>query len=253
MNILITNDDGYNSPTLIALANKLSETHNITVVAPLEQQSGVSSALTFIRPLTKSLKNISDKFECYAVNGTPVDCVKLALSADVPKPDLVISGINQGRNTAINVLYSGTVGGAFEGAIAGIPSLAVSIDNHKAHHIDAAVLVTQKIIEKYYIGKTYSEVLILNINIPDVAISEMKGVRLTHIAPSIWADSYDKRIAPYGWEYFWFSGTFEYQEEDVLFDDGALRKGYVSISPMKIDFFNRTMFDELSTLNKKEH
>ena len=252
MKILITNDDGIASPSLIDLAEKLSEKHEITVVAPDTQQSGVSSAITFTKPLYIQGKKISEKFKAYSVNGTPVDCVKIAISSLVEKPDLVISGMNQGRNTAINVLYSGTVSGAFEGRIGGIPSLAVSIDSHRVTSTDTAVAVTEEIIDKYFNGKEYSEPLLLNVNIPDLPYDELKGYKLTRVAPSVWADSYEKRKAPYGWDYYWFAGTFDFQENDLRFDDGALRNGYVSVSPLKIDFFNESIFDELLTIEDKE-
>ncbi len=241
----MTNDDGVTSLSLIELAEKLSEKHEVTVVAPEAQQSGVSSAITFTQPLyVKKIKKY-EKIAVYSVNGTPVDCIKLAISSIVEKPDLVISGMNQGRNTAINVLYSGTVSGAFEGRIAGIPSLAVSIDSHRVEKNDAAIVITEEIIDKYFSGKQFSEPLLLNVNIPDLPLEEIKGYKLTRVAPSVWEDFYEKRQAPYGWDYYWFSGKFDFQENALRFDDGAIRNGYVSISPLKIDFFNGEVFDEL--------
>lgn len=253
MKILITNDDGYLSPTLNALAKKLSEKHNVFVVAPKEQKSGVSSAITFINPITFSKKEINDnRYECYAVDGTPADCVKLALSTLVKEPDLVISGINQGRNTAINILYSGTVGGAFEGYIAGIPSMAVSIDTHKAEHIDSAVEITIEIINKYLIGRTFSEIPLLNVNIPNLDIKDIKGTKITNVSSTVWKDVYEKRVAPYFWDYYWYAGRFDFEDNELNIDDGAIRNGYISITPLKLDFFNNKMYKELLIVSEEK-
>lgn len=248
LNILISNDDGYNSLGLSELSKELQEIANITIVAPKNQQSGVSSSLTFTRPIVTHSLTMNDNIVCHIIDGTPADCVKLALNNLLDEvPDLVISGINLGRNTAINILYSGTVGAAIEGYIKGIPSIAVSINNH--HHSDNlafASKITRTFIEKYIINKSFKTPPLFNINIPDLPEKEIKGFRFTKIANTRWEEFYEKRTAPYGWEYFWFAGKFEYKEDDTDTDDGALKNGYISVSPLKLDFLDNDLFNQLN-------
>lgn len=249
LNILISNDDGYNSVGIRALAKEFNKIANIIVVAPISQKSGVSNSFTFTQPLTVK-HHIIDNINYYAISGTPVDCIKIAMAELLDeKPDIILSGINSGRNTAINILYSGTLGAAMEGYLLGIPSAAISLDSgtNEEHYSDAAE-IAREVIEKYIINNNISEKLLLNINIPDVPKKEIKGIKLTKIASTIWEDIFEKRIAPFGWNYYWYSGKFEYLSKDTDSDDGAVKNKYVSVSPLKIDFFNDKIFNELSKI-----
>lgn len=249
MKILISNDDGFDSPGLKALAKAMTKYGEVIVAAPLKQQSGVSSSLTFTSPLNVIETNI-DGIKYYLINGTPVDCVKLAINRLLDeKPDIVLSGINLGRNTAINVLYSGTIGAAIEGYLLGINSAALSINSHiDSEFIDEVAGLAGEIIEKYLINKYYDKSILLNINIPNLPKSKINGVKITHIAPTKWDEVYEERIAPYGWKYFWFAGQFEYKDNDLNSDDGALKNDYISVSPIKIDFCNYDLLDELKKI-----
>lgn len=248
LNILISNDDGYNSVGIRALANEFSKIANITVVAPISQKSGVSNSFTFTQPITVNHK-IIDKINYYTISGTPVDCIKIAVAKLLDeKPDIILSGINSGRNTAVNILYSGTLGAAMEGYLMNIPSAAISLDSgtNDKNYADAAE-VAREVIEKYIINNKISENLLLNINIPDVPKEKIKGIKLTKIASTIWEDIFEKRQAPFGWDYYWYSGKFEYLNNDTTTDDGAVKNGFVSVTPLKIDFFNDKVYKELST------
>lgn len=245
LNILISNDDGYNSSGLLELSTALQSLGDVTVVAPKNQQSGVSSNLTFTSPLTAYEQILSNNVKCFIIDGTPADCVKLAVSQLLDtKPDIVVSGINHGRNTAINILYSGTVGAAIEGYLLGIPSIAVSINNHfLSEYLKDAAELTRDIIIDYLLKDDLKTTPLLNINIPDLPKDKIKGIKFTRIADTRWDELYEKRTAPYGWNYYWFAGKFEYKENEINTDDGALCNDFISITPLKIDFFDEALYN----------
>jgi 5'-nucleotidase len=253
LNILISNDDGYNSSGLLELSTALQSLGDVTIVAPKNQQSGVSSSLTFTTPLMAFEKTLDNNVKCYVIDGTPADCVKLAVSHLLDsKPDLVISGINHGRNTAINILYSGTVGGAIEGYLLGIPSIAVSINNHfHSEYLKDAAELTRDIIVDYILQQDSKTTPFLNVNIPDLPKEQIKGIKVTKIANTRWDELYEKRTAPYGWTYYWFAGKFEYKENDIDTDDGALRNDFISITPLKIDFFDEDLYKFYNSVKSK--
>ncbi len=252
LNILISNDDGYNSDGLLELSIALQSLGEVTIVAPKNQQSGVSSSLTFISPLMAYEKVLENGVRCFIIDGTPADCIKLAIGQLLDrKPDIVVSGINHGRNTAINILYSGTVGAAIEGYLLGIPSIAVSINNHfHSEYLKDAAELTRDIILDYLLNEEVKTTSFFNINIPDLPKDKIKGVKFTRIANTRWDELYEKRTAPYGWNYYWFAGKFEYKENDMDTDDGALRNDYISITPLKIDFFDESLYNFYNTNSK---
>lgn len=247
--IVITNDDGIDSKGLITLSKKMMEIGDITIFAPDQQQSAVSNALTIQRPLRVKKTHSDDRFLGYAINGTPADCVKLALNELIDyKPDLLISGINHGQNTSINILYSGTVSGAAEGMLLGIPSIAVSIDTHdpNADCSFAAEITSHiagKILENGLPTGTF-----LNINVPNLPATEVKGIKITKQGENIWKDRYDYRTDPWGRDYYWFAGSIEDDDTNEDSDLKALKEGYISVTPVKLDFTNYSATTQLKYL-----
>ncbi len=244
--ILITNDDGIDSKGIRQLAESLSKMGEVIVVAPDRQMSAVSNAVTIQNPLRVKKYRVSDAIVGYAVTGTPADCAKLGINAICErKPDLVVSGINHGQNNAINVLYSGTVGGAVEGMLAEIPSMAISVGSHDVDYdcetaAEYALELAQKML-KLNIPKG----TLFNVNVPAVEKDKIKGIRYTEQSPAIWQDSYEKRKDPFGREYYWFSGRYEENLQNTDTDDYALFNNYVSVTPIKMDFTDKVFLSEL--------
>ena len=251
MEILISNDDGIDSNGLFELANKFKELGNVTVVAPLQQMSATSHSLTTITPLRIKHFYRNNKFFGYAVNGTPADCVKLAIiSLMDKKPDIVISGINYGRNTGINILYSGTIAAAVEGFLMGIPSFAVSLTTHNtkkeaATAAEYAFQIVQKILKE-----KITENLILNINIPAIPAENIKGIKITKLANSYWDDKYEKRVDTFHQEYYWFNGKYIYDKENIKTDDAVIEEGYIAVTPLQYSFTNYQQMEILKILER---
>jgi len=250
LKILVTNDDGIDSPGIYALANAMKELGDVVVAAPDRQQSAVGHALTIARPLRKtSVRRNGDLFG-YAIDGTPSDCVKIALSSLLDfTPDLVVSGINHGQNTAINILYSGTVAAATEGMLAGIPSIAVSLASHDLKMDCGAAAKYAKIIAKNLIESKLPPNFLLNVNIPAIAEKEILGIKIVKQSEAHWLDNYEKRNDPFGREYYWFAGEYRTMKEEVENDDEALEKGYVTVTPVH---FELTKYDMLKKLKSFE-
>ena len=259
MKILVCNDDGIDSQGIYCLVESLKEIGTVTVVAPLKEQSAVGHAITMQIPLrvTKSYKD--GKFFGYAVNGTPADCIKIGIRNIMKEPpDLVVSGINHGSNTAINIIYSGTVSAAREAAIMDIPSMAVSVTNHEVTDFRFAAKVT-KLLAKELAGKDIPKGTLLNINVPDVPEEDIAGMILTKQGKSKWDDIYEQRIDPYGKDYFWLTGNLMEVDTEIETDQVAVKKNYVSISPIHFDLTDYETFDKMKKwnlehlLNGKKH
>lgn len=235
MNILISNDDGIDSPGIFALAQELKKFANVTVVAPQSQMSAMGHALTINRPLRIHEFNRKNELFGYSVDGTPADCVKVALShvLDI-KPDLVVSGINHGKNTAVNILYSGTVSAASEGMLTGIPSIAFS---HDSHSYDRDMTIPARyagiIVKALTKNNNLPKKSLYNVNIPDLPFDHIKGIKVVRQGESVWQDSFDERTDPFGQKYYWFSGNYQHIDKDPESDDEALKLGYVTLSPLK--------------------
>jgi 5'-nucleotidase len=243
--ILITNDDGIFAPGLYALYESLRAIAEVTVVAPDSERSAVGHAITISDPLRVSPFEKFGKFFGHAVNGTPADCVKIAYFALLDrKPDLVISGINYGSNTGINVIYSGTVSAATEASILGIPSFAISlttfIDADFTYAAKFAAQLVPILLENGLPKGTF-----LNVNVPNVPESEIRGVAITRMGMSIYNDKYDKRIDPRNRVYYWLTGSKINNEEDEATDDGAIEKNMVSITPIHYDLTNHGYLEAL--------
>ena len=250
--ILITNDDGINAPGIEILKNSLENIGEVIVVAPDTQRSAVSSALTISKPLRVNKFYKNGMFFGYSVDGNPTDCVKLALSNLLDrKPDLVVSGINHGKNTSINVLYSGTVAGATEGILAGINSIAISYSSHALNtDLDFSgqycLTLARNLLNNHQRRK-----VLLNVNVPNLPTDEVKGVRLTRLSSSKWNDRYERRHDPFGNEYYWFAGEYQITEADIDTDDGAVEAGYISVSPISLNLYDNMILNngEFAELN----
>lgn len=240
MNILISNDDGYLAPGLHALAEVLSEFAKITVVAPDSNRSGASNALTLDRPLF--VEQASNGF--YHVNGTPADCVHIALTSlmDV-KPDLVVSGINQGQNLADDTLYSGTVAAATEGYLFGVPSIAFSQVDKGWSHLDAAAQVAAKLIKRGFaeLGQCY----LLNVNIPNLPLNQIAGVCKTRLGKRHVSEPVIQMTDPKGKNMYWIGPPGGICDGGLGTDFDAVSNRYVSVTPLQIDL---THFAQLKNL-----
>jgi len=247
--ILVSNDDGIDSPGIFALVKSLSQIGEVVVVAPDRQQSAVGHALTMALPLRITKFRRNGEMFGYAINGTPADCVKIALSAILErKPDLVVSGINHGKNTSVNILYSGTVSAATEGMLVGIPSIAISLTNYKLDADCSIAAEYAKEISLKLLDNNHNLKILLNVNVPSIPKDEIKGIKITRHSNSFWKDKYEKRTDPFGRDYYWFSGEFKVDDENPDSDDAAVLSGYVSVTPLHFHFTNENLIPELKFL-----
>jgi 5'-nucleotidase len=245
----VTNDDGIHSPGIYALAQSLKEIGEVTIIAPESEQSAVGHSITMQTPLrvTKSFKD--GKFFGYAINGTPADCVKIGIRNIMKEtPDLVVSGINHGSNTAINIIYSGTVSAAREAAIMDVPAMAVSVTNHAVTDFRFAAKVTA-MLAKEFAGKDIPLGTLLNVNIPDVAEDEIAGILLTKQGKSKWDDVYEHRVDPQGRDYYWLKGSLLEVDKEMDTDQIAVKNNYVSVSPIHFDLTDYDTFNKMKTWN----
>ena len=235
--ILISNDDGYQARGVQILARLLSQLGKVVAVCPDGPQSGKSMAITVNQPLrVRRLDNRGDGVEWYAVNGTPADCIKLAMHTILRdhRPDMVCTGINHGSNAAVNVLYSGTMGAAFEGCAFGIPSVGFSLDDHSADADFTPMLPYVEKIARTVLENGLPKGVCLNVNAP--ATPEIKGARLTVACNGYWSDEYAEHIDDEGKPYYWLTGDFINSEPDNPdTDDAWMKKGYISIVPCATD------------------
>lgn len=249
MNILVSNDDGIDSPGIYALVKELKKIGNVIVVAPDRQQSAVGHSLTISSPLRATPFKRDGEMFGYAINGTPSDCVKLAISGLLDeKPDIVVSGINHGKNTAVNILYSGTVSAATEGMLSGIKSMAVSLDDHD---YDADMEPAAKIAAKLALELPKLELpdgTLLNVNVPNCSYEKIAGIKVVRHAESDWEDKFEQRKDPFGNPYYWFSGEYQAEKDSEGTDDFALHRDYVSVTPIHYDFTNYKALSQITYL-----
>jgi len=243
MHILLTNDDGYHAigvQTLYRTLRSLTE-HDISIVAPEGQRSAMGHSITLFQPLFITEHSLDDNQKGYAISGTPSDCVKIAVQGGlINKPDLIISGINQGSNLGTDVFYSGTVSAAMEGVILGIPSLAVSLASYEFIDFEPSAVYLAKNLD--YIVKNNQEGL-MNINFPGRPQSEWAGVKVTRLGKTIYDNVFERRVDPRGRIYYWQCGNrIEDLEEDT--DLRAIQEDFISITPMHSDL---TDFECLKT------
>ncbi len=245
--ICITNDDGYRSSGIAALIEMVRPYGDIVVVAPEEVQSGMSSALTIKVPIRLRKVESSDGLTVYACSGTPVDCVKLAMShVFTRKPDLLVSGINHGSNTSAAVIYSGTLGAAAEGTLYDIPSIGFSLNNHSwSADFTACIPYGRKIIDQV-LAHPFVKHTFLNVNFPALPYNEIKGIKLCRQNRGTWVEEFEKRVDPHGIDYYWMTGLFQNHEQEAGdADENAVQNGYVAVVPHQIDMTNYKELERL--------
>ncbi|MBR6049219.1 MAG: 5'/3'-nucleotidase SurE [Bacteroidales bacterium] len=247
--ILITNDDGFAAKGLRTLDEVAMEFGDVIVMAPEHNSSGKSHSLTTERPLRVREIKHTPGLDVYACDGTPVDCIKLASEYFCPrKPDLVLSGINHGSNSSINVLYSGTMGAVIEATALEIDAIGFSLLNHNPD-ADFSACVP---IARHIIGRVLEQGLplnvSLNVNIPRLPYDQLRGIRICHEAKAKWLDSFEQRTDPQGRPYWWLTGKFVCNDPPETSDEWALAHGYVSVVPIHPDFTHYPALDQLQNL-----
>lgn len=249
MRILVSNDDGIYSTGIRSLSEGLvKEGHEVYVVAPDRERSATGHSLTLHRPLrVDEVTHLDGVTKAYCTDGTPSDCVKFGVEAVMDdKPDLVLSGINHGPNMGSDILYSGTVSAAMEGAIFNIPSIALSLADHKAEDFTAAVIVTNKILSKIK-ELDFPPKTLINVNIPPLPISDIVGIQVAELGIRPYDDHFEKRVDPRGKVYYWLAGEAIEDEELPGTDVYAVRQNLVSITPITIHMTNDEMKTALSS------
>ena len=231
MRILLSNDDGYFAPGLQALADALTGLGETVVVAPEQNRSGASNSLTLDRPLF--LKKAANGF--YFVNGTPTDCVHLAVTGMLDSlPDIIVSGVNNGANMGDDTIYSGTVAAATEGYLLGIPSIAVSLTSFDGNHFDTAGRVVRELVERF-IRQPFLEPVLLNVNVPDIPYEQLKGTEVTRLGRRHKAESVVKMLSPRNETVYWVGAAGAAADAGPGTDFNAIERGCVSITPLQID------------------
>ncbi len=231
MRILLSNDDGYLAPGLAAMADALKTLGDVVVVAPDRNRSGASNSLTLDRPL--HLRRAGNDF--YYVNGTPTDCVHLAVTGFLEhQPDIVVSGINLGANMGDDTIYSGTVAAATEGYLLGLPSIAISLASFAGRHFDTAAGIARDYVERF-IRNPFPEPVLLNINVPDVPHELLRGTRVTRLGRRHKAEPAVKSISPRNETVYWVGAAGLAADAGEGTDFHAVENGWVSVTPLQID------------------
>ena len=245
--IVVVNDDGVDAQGIRMLANVAQEFGRVVMIAPGGGRSGMSHAITFTMPLRMRRLHAAPDFEIYKASGTPADSVKLAvrhLLKDQPI-DLVVSGINHGSNTSANVIYSGTVAGAVEGCLSGIPSIAFSIVNYdKSCDFETAQIVARQMIASV-LEQGLPPHICLNVNIPNVAPDAIKGYKITRQAMNFWNEVIEMRADTANNPYYWMGGKIEEVDKGRDTDYWATAHNYISVHPLHIDWTSKKMMTEL--------
>ncbi len=245
MKILVTNDDGIYSSGIFSLWNIAKEFGDINVIAPISEKSAVGHGITISKPLYVKQIERNNGFKGLAVSGTPADCVKIGVkSLLASSPDLILSGINIGSNLGNNIIYSGTVAAAIEGATLNIPSIAISIDSFRPRNFSTSKIVVRKIMN-YIKNNTIPARTILNINIPDCEPNDLKGYKITVQGNQYFNDNFDKRTDPSGRDYYWMTGEIIDNDRELKYDGFAVSNGFASITPIHYMMTNTSFLDEL--------
>jgi 5'-nucleotidase len=233
--ILVVNDDGITAPGIKCLMDTMKEIGNVVVVAPDSPQSGMGHAITIGSPLRLDKVEIYEGIESYRCSGTPVDCVKLAVNKVFKgkKPDLCVSGINHGLNNSINILYSGTMSAAVEGAIESIPSIGFSLDDYTLQANFDHCLKYVKEIALQVLQNGLPASTLLNVNFPSTP--NIKGIKICRQANAKWAEEFDERMDPHKRPYYWLTGVFQLNDTGEETDVWALENNYASVVPVQFD------------------
>jgi len=244
--ILITNDDGFSSKGIKALINAVKNLGKILIVAHDSPQSGMGHAISVNKPIRCYKTNFFDSVEAYCCTGTPVDCIKMGLYLlKDKKPDLILSGINHGSNVSTNILYSGTMSAAVEGALSWIPSVGYSLTDYSD---DADFQYSEKIVQiisKKVIKEGLKKGTCLNVNIPNIKENQIKGIKVCRQGRAFWDDTFDHRKDPLGKDYYWLTGSFSSKEQALDTDINYLENNYVTIVPTQFDMTCHDSVDEL--------
>lgn len=241
MKILISNDDGYLAPGIVALADALAEIAEVTVVAPDGNRSGASNALTLDRPL--SVYRAANGY--YFVNGTPSDCVHIALTSIMKeKPDLIVSGINQGQNMGDDTLYSGTVAAATEGYLFGVPAIAFSQVDKGWAHLDTAARIAKEIVERGF--PNMEQPYLLNVNIPNLPYEKILGVASARLGKRHMSEPVIKSLDPHGRDIYWIGPPGAVKDAGEGTDFYVTGQAYVSVTPLQVDLTNTRQMQQLT-------
>lgn len=244
--ILISNDDGYHSKGINSLIDMLSDLAYLVVCAPESGRSGFSCAFSANTPLTLKLRRKSERMEMWSCNGTPADCVKLALDQFFPdsKPDMVVGGINHGDNASVNAHYSGTMGVTIEGCMKYIPSVAFSLCDHRDDADFEPLRPLVRSITSKVLADGLPKGVCLNVNFP--VVEKFAGVKVCRMAKGTWSQECVKMQHPRGYNYFWMTGSYTNDEPTATdTDNWALTHGYVAITPTTIDVTSYEMIDKM--------
>lgn len=246
--ILVCNDDGITAPGIAATVEVMKKLGKVVVVAPDGPQSGMGHAITINKPLRLERNNqFGDEVESYHCSGTPADCVKLAVDKVMHrKPDLLVSGVNHGSNSSINVIYSGTMSAAVEGGIEGIQSIGFSLLDFSWDADFTASKIYMEQVAKQVLQNGLPSGTLLNVNIPKGEPETIKGIKVCRQARAKWVEEFDQREDPYGRNYFWLTGKFINFDKGEDTDEWALEHHYVSVVPVQFDL---TAHHAISTLN----
>ena len=246
--ILITNDDGVSAPGIAALVEAVKDLGKLVVIAPDKAQSGMGHAITIGSPLRMSrVHNFGEDIESYSCNGTPVDCVKLAVDKILHrKPDICISGVNHGANHSINVIYSGTMSAALEAAIESIPSVGFSLLDYSLDaDFSGAKKYARLIVQQILKSKTIDKHLCLNVNFPAVNVKELKGLKMCRQAYAKYEEDFMERTDPHGRKYYWLTGDFVNFDKGRDTDVWALNHNFASVVPVQFDLTNYKLMEKL--------
>ena len=244
--ILVTNDDGITAPGIRNLVEFMNELGEVVVVAPNSPQSGKGHAITINQTLTFEEISLEGPQTDYSLSGTPVDCVKFALDKILDrKPDIVVSGINHGANSSINVIYSGTMSAAVEAGVEGLQAIGFSLlDFSWDADFSQAKEYIQNIVKKV-LENPLPKGVVLNVNIPKLPKDDIKGIKVCKQVNAKWEENFDERINPHGKKYYWLTGYFNNMDKSEDADETALAEGYISIVPVKFDLTAHEYLKEL--------
>jgi len=246
VNVLLTNDDGIHAQGLWALYSSFAINHRTVVVAPDRERSAIGHAITLNQPLRATKISLSGEYSGYAVNGTPADCIKLAILEILPtRPDVVVAGINPGANVGANLNYSGTVAAAKEAALCGTIGIAVSIEGPHINFYDDAALFIAKLGETVF-KKGLPFGTFLNVNLPNLPLEAIAGVQISRQGVALLAEYVDKRMDPRNRTYYWQGRDMQSFGEDSQIDGAALNQNFISITPVKCDMTDYRVLEDLA-------
>lgn len=245
--ILITNDDGIYADGIYALWEAMQELGDVTVVAPDTEKSAVGHSITIADPIRIQEISRSGGFNGFAVDGTPADCVKIAVHSILDEiPDVIVSGINAGANVGMSIIYSGTISAATEGTILDIPSIAISFDSIKEGDLTGSQAVAKKMVTTI-LDKGIPRGTLLNVNVPNLPANQIKGYQITRQGNIYFEDRFERREDPRGQFYYWMTGKIINPDTTLESDGQAISEGYVSVTPVHFKMTNETFMKELKT------